>query len=74
MSRASALVSSGRMASCEPCFVSTNYRAVAVELEHFETDAAARVWAETLFNFCAHYPYMEFWDGARFVHGRERTA
>lgn len=61
------------MASYETCFLNVKYRAVKVEREEFETDAAARIWAETLFNYAAH-PYMELWDGERFVHGRERTA
>lgn len=47
---------------------------VKAEAGPFETEAAAHIWADTLFRQFPQYPAVELWTGTRMVGRRERTA
>ena len=62
------------MAGYRVYFYDVHKHIVKAEVGEFETQAAACIWADTLFREFTQYPVMELWRGGTMLDRRERTA
>ena len=62
------------MAGYRVYFYDAKSHIVKAEAGEFETEAAARIWSDTLFRQFTQYAALELWAGTRMVERRERTA